>query len=50
MSASFVGGSDGFVPSSPEASEDDGDVLAFVHHPDRGGVDQARTESGSPLL
>ena len=28
-----------FAPSSPEAAEDDGYVLAFVHDPDRGAAD-----------
>ena len=28
-----------FAPSSPEASEDDGYVMAFVHDPDRGAAD-----------
>ncbi len=28
-----------FAPSSPEAGEDDGYVLAFVHNPDRGAAD-----------
>ena len=28
-----------FAPSSPEAAEDDGYVMAFVHNPDRGAAD-----------
>jgi carotenoid cleavage dioxygenase-like enzyme len=28
-----------FTPASPEAAEDDGYVLAFVHNPDRGATD-----------
>jgi carotenoid cleavage dioxygenase-like enzyme len=28
-----------FAPSSPEAAEDDGYVMAFVHNPDRGSSD-----------
>ena len=28
-----------FAPSSPEAAEDDGYVMAFVHDPDRGAAD-----------
>ncbi|MGY1590777.1 carotenoid oxygenase family protein [Geodermatophilus sp. SYSU D00708] len=30
-----------FAPSSPDAAEDDGYVLAFVHDPDRGAADLA---------
>jgi carotenoid cleavage dioxygenase len=28
-----------FAPSSPDAAEDDGYVMAFVHDPDRGAAD-----------
>jgi carotenoid cleavage dioxygenase len=28
-----------FAPSTPDADEDDGHVLAFVHDPDRGATD-----------
>jgi len=28
-----------FAPSTPEAAEDDGYVMAFVHDPDRGAAD-----------
>ena len=28
-----------FAPSSPDAAEDDGYVMAFVHNPDRGAAD-----------
>jgi carotenoid cleavage dioxygenase len=28
-----------FTPASPDAAEDDGYVLAFVHNPDRGATD-----------
>ena len=28
-----------FVPTSPDAAEDDGYVMAFVHNPDRGAAD-----------
>jgi carotenoid cleavage dioxygenase-like enzyme len=28
-----------FAPSAPEAAEDDGYVMAFVHDPDRGAAD-----------
>ena len=28
-----------FAPSSPDAAEDDGYVMAFVHDPDRGATD-----------
>jgi carotenoid cleavage dioxygenase len=28
-----------FAPASPDAAEDDGDVMAFVHNPDRGAAD-----------
>ena len=29
----------GFVPAGPDAAEDDGYVMAFVHNPDRGAAD-----------
>ena len=28
-----------FAPTSPDATEDDGYVMAFLHHPDRGAAD-----------
>jgi carotenoid cleavage dioxygenase len=42
-----------FAPSSPEAGEDDGYVLAFVHNPDRGASDlvilAAQDFTGAPV-
>jgi carotenoid cleavage dioxygenase-like enzyme len=42
-----------FAPSSPEAAEDDGYVLAFVHDPDRGAADlvvlAAQDFAGAPV-
>ncbi|MCV2489270.1 carotenoid oxygenase family protein [Geodermatophilus sp. YIM 151500] len=42
-----------FVPSAPDAAEDDGYVLAFVHDPDRGATDlvvlAAQDFAGEPV-
>jgi carotenoid cleavage dioxygenase len=42
-----------FAPSSPEAAEDDGYVMAFVHDPDRGAADlvvlAAQDFGGAPV-
>jgi carotenoid cleavage dioxygenase-like enzyme len=42
-----------FAPSSPEAAEDDGYVMAFVHDPDRGAADlvilAAQDFTGEPV-
>jgi carotenoid cleavage dioxygenase len=42
-----------FAPSSPEAAEDDGYVMAFVHDPDRGAADlvvlAAQDFAGAPV-
>jgi carotenoid cleavage dioxygenase-like enzyme len=42
-----------FAPSSPEAPEDDGYVMAFVHNPDRGAADlvilAAQDFTGEPV-
>jgi carotenoid cleavage dioxygenase-like enzyme len=42
-----------FAPSAPDAAEDDGYVLAFVHDPDRGAADlvvlAAQDFPGSPV-
>jgi carotenoid cleavage dioxygenase-like enzyme len=42
-----------FAPSSPEAAEDDGYVMAFVHNPDRGAADlvilAAQDFTGEPV-
>jgi carotenoid cleavage dioxygenase-like enzyme len=42
-----------FAPSSPEAAEDDGYVMAFVHNPDRGAADlviiAAQDFTGQPV-
>jgi carotenoid cleavage dioxygenase-like enzyme len=42
-----------FAPSAPDAAEDDGYVLAFVHDPDRGAADlvvlAARDFTGAPV-
>jgi carotenoid cleavage dioxygenase len=42
-----------FAPSSPEAAEDDGYVMAFVHNPDRGAADlvviAAKDFTGEPV-
>ena len=42
-----------FAPSSPEAAEDDGCVMAFVHDPDRGAADlvvlAAQDFAGAPV-
>jgi carotenoid cleavage dioxygenase-like enzyme len=42
-----------FAPSSPEAAEDDGYVMAFVHNADRGAADlvilAAQDFTGEPV-
>jgi carotenoid cleavage dioxygenase len=42
-----------FAPSTPEAAEDDGYLMAFVHDPDRGATDlvilSAQDIAGAPL-
>ncbi|MGH3299101.1 MAG: carotenoid oxygenase family protein [Trebonia sp.] len=42
-----------FIPASPEAAEDDGYVMAFVHNPDRGAADllilAAQDFTGEPV-
>ena len=42
-----------FAPSSPDAAEDDGYVMAFVHNPDRGAADlviiAAQDFTGEPV-
>jgi carotenoid cleavage dioxygenase-like enzyme len=42
-----------FAPSSPDAAEDDGYVMAFVHDPDRGAADlvilAAQDFAGEPV-
>jgi carotenoid cleavage dioxygenase len=42
-----------FAPSAPDAAEDDGYVLAFVHDPDRGAADlvviAAQDFAGGPV-
>ncbi|MGH3210487.1 MAG: carotenoid oxygenase family protein [Trebonia sp.] len=42
-----------FAPASPDAAEDDGYVMAFVHDPDRGAADlvilAAQDFAGEPV-
>ena len=42
-----------FAPASPDAAEDDGYVMAFVHNPDRGAADlvilAAQDFAGEPV-